>query len=40
MLLFGVVLLIFPSLRVAGLISVVLAVVYWLLIAALKSAQR
>jgi hypothetical protein len=34
----GLVLMVFPSLRAAGLIALVLATVYWLLIAVLISA--
>jgi hypothetical protein len=36
----GVVLMAFPSLRVAGLIALILAVVYWLLMAMLKVGRR
>jgi hypothetical protein len=40
MLVLGVILMVFPSLRVAGLISVSLAMIYWLLMAVLRAAQR
>jgi len=36
----GVVLMVFPSLRVAGAIAAILAVVYWLLMIVLKSKRR
>jgi hypothetical protein len=36
----GAVLMVFPSLRVAGTLAVVLAVIYWLLMAALRFTQR
>jgi hypothetical protein len=37
---FGLVLLVFPSLRVAGSISIILALVYSLLIAVLRLVRR
>ena len=40
MLVLGVVLLVFPPLRVAGLLAVVLAVAYWFIIAVMKFARR
>jgi hypothetical protein len=36
----GAVLLVFPSLRVAGALAVLLAVTYWLLMAALRLVRR
>jgi|KBSMisStaDraftv2_1062788.scaffolds.fasta_scaffold1231563_1 hypothetical protein len=38
--LLGFVLMAFPSLRVAGLIALVLAAAYWLLMAVLKVVRR
>jgi hypothetical protein len=40
MLLSGFVLLVFPSLRVAGLLAVLSAVAYWLIVAVTKFARR
>jgi hypothetical protein len=36
----GMVLLVFPSLRVAGVIAVLLAVAYWLMMVALRLMRR
>jgi hypothetical protein len=36
----GAVLMVFPSLRVAGLIALTLAVIYWLLFAVLRIGRR
>jgi hypothetical protein len=36
----GVALMVFPSLRVSGLLAAVLGVVYWLLIALLRFRRR
>lgn len=36
----GVVLLVFPSLRVAGALALMLAAVYWLLMIVLRLARR
>lgn len=38
--LLGVVLLVFPSLRVEGMLAVLLAVTYWLSIAVVRLARR
>ena len=38
--LLGVVLLLFPSLRVAGALALLLAVAYWLLMTALRLVRR
>ncbi len=38
--LLGAVLLVFPSLRVAGALALLLAVIYWLLMAALRLVRR
>ena len=40
MFLFGLLLLIFPAMRVAGLIALVCAVLYWLVMGLLKASRR